>query len=36
MNCGKVSSDPDLFWQSLKLRIDNDIVEEAESIFSGI
>ncbi len=36
MNYGKVSSDPDLFWQRLKLRIDNDIVKAAESIFSGI
>ncbi|MDD4982280.1 MAG: hypothetical protein PHS12_05975, partial [Candidatus Omnitrophica bacterium] len=36
INFGKVRSDSDLFWNRLKLRIDNDLVAAAENIFSGI
>lgn len=36
INFGKVESDPGLFWNRLKLRIDNGIIDTVESLFAGI
>ena len=36
ISLNKVSFEPDLFWQSLKLRIDNAVVEGVEGIYSEI